>query len=631
MQDKPFFRLLLLFAVIFLTACSDNRDIIGTGLDITPQFSSIELNEAELNARLLLDGAQSADFVQPPEKHLFGDTDKIYWYKASLPKTVFPDNGEAEAYLLEIPYPLLDKVNIWFRGADKQLQHYQAGTQYPFVEREIKDVNFTFPVPALSDDDPLEVIFSVNTNSLLTVAVFAWEKSHWQAQQQNLKMWHGFLFGSIAILIFYNLFLSLSLKDTSYLYYILYLIGLGMINAINAGIGEQYLWPDTPGISTRSLLSVIAATTIFGLLFVNRFLDVRQHFPRLWIASVVVMIMVVPPAIPELLGYLDMGVINGILSGIVLLLTNIAMIYYFAVAIASYRKGIKQARFVIVAFSTFAFGYYWYQVFVYQGAAPSMLIMHMLEIGMVIEGLLLSFALADRFNLLTQEKEQIEKETLNTQLSFSKRLIQAQEAEREVFSNTMHDSIGHGLLVLKQNLEKITNGCQPDRSNAEQVAHFAAVCEQANYCAELLDDVRHMSHDLHPHLLKRLGLKTAIESTLERAFSSQDIEWQADVDDLPNNFEAEREITVYRVIQEVLNNILKHADASEVMLSLHVKKNEIIVDIKDDGQGFEVKREADDYFGINTMKGRIALFGGWFRINSHPHSGTHVAFCIPIN
>ncbi len=625
--------IILLLVTLLLSACTDTNILQHNGVDITQYFSTLELSKGELAAEQIMAGAAAAQFVHPAEKHLFGNTDKVYWYKATLPNRLFPhDSGDelATEYILEIPYPLLDKVNIWFRGRDGQLYHDYLGTQYPFVERTIKSASLAFPIPAAPPDEPIEVLFSVNTNSLMTVAVFIWEGKDWQAHQQKLEMWYGFLFGSILILIFYNLFLAISLKDTSYLYYILYLISLSMVNIINAGLAEQYLSPNSSGMSTRIALSFVVSTTIFGLLFVNRFLDIRHRFPKLWRASIIGIIIIIPPAIPELLGYFNMGALSGILTGFVLLLTNLAMIYYFAVAIASYRAGAKEARFVIVAFSTFAMGYYLYQSFVYQGVAPSILVVHMLEIGMVIEGLILSLALADRFHLITEEKKQIEGVALENQRTFSKRLIQAQEAERETFSNTMHDSIGHGLLVLKQNLEQITNGCQPDKNNAEQVAHFAAVCEQASYCGELLDDVRHMSHDLHPHLLKRLGLKAAIESTLERAFAAREIEWQADIDELPDNFEDEREITLYRVIQEALNNILKHANASEVMLTIERKNNNVVVNIKDDGQGFEANKEGQNYFGLNTMKGRITLFGGWFNIQSNQQSGTHLSFGIPI-
>jgi len=78
------------------------------------------------------------------------------------------------------------------------------------------------------------------------------------------------------------------------------------------------------------------------------------------------------------------------------------------------------------------------------------------------------------------------------------------------------------MLVLKQNLDKLASSQNPDQNNSE-TAYADELRSQAEYCGEILDDVRSMSHDLHPHLLKRLGLKSATESTMERAFSTRDI------------------------------------------------------------------------------------------------------------
>jgi signal transduction histidine kinase len=250
-------------------------------------------------------------------------------------------------------------------------------------------------------------------------------------------------------------------------------------------------------------------------------------------------------------------------------------------------------------------------------------------LGTLIEGVLLSFALSDRINLLSQEKERVEHEAMLAQQTFSKRLIQAQEKERETFSNTMHDSIGHGLLVLKQNLDKIVsakNGGQYDTdSNAKP-----SLQSQVEFCGEILHDVRRVSHDLHPHLLERLGLKSAIESTMERAFSTGDYEWQADIGNIPAGIDKNLEITIYRVIQESLNNILKHAGASEIILSLSCDSDSLEVNIKDDGNGFDLEELPFAGLGLHEMKDRIELFGGRFTIESSKEIGTHISFRVPV-
>jgi len=237
--------------------------------------------------------------------------------------------------------------------------------------------------------------------------------------------------------------------------------------------------------------------------------------------------------------------------------------------------------------------------------------------------------ISDRINLLSQEKERVEQEAMLAQQTFSKRLIQAQEKDRETFSNTMHDSIGHGLLVLKQNLNTIVMAIEGGKYGAASNTK-PSLQSQVEFCGEILHDVRRVSHDLHPHLLERLGLKSAIESTMERALSSGDYEWQADIGNIPADIDKSLEITIYRVIQESLNNILKHADASEIILSLRCDNNLIEVNIKDDGKGFDVEELSSAGLGLHEMKDRLELFGGRFTIDSLKGIGTHISFCVPV-
>ncbi len=408
-------------------------------------------------------------------------------------------------------------------------------------------------------------------------------------------------------------------------------MGLVLINAMVSGHSKIFLWPETELIDSRIILIVAAGTIIFALQFINHFLNVRSHFPRLWKASVWIMILIIPPAIAEFLG-LALGVANGILPVVILVLGNLGIFYYLGVSIASYRTGIKQARFVIVAFSAFSIGFYFYQTFLLQGAEPDIFLIHMLELGILAEGLLLSLALADRINLLSQQKEMAEREALLHQRDFSKKLIQAQEVEREKFSSALHDSIGHGVLVLKQNLTSLANDCLTNKGGRAgvNVAQKTAreIDLQANYCSEILTEVRQMSHDLHPHLLTRLGFKSAIQETMTRAFAAQDIHWQMDVDETPVEIDSERKNLIYRAIQESFNNILKHAHATEVILSLRVDQDKILVNIKDDGRGFDDKVFPDS-LGINNMRDRLKLFGGHLSIHSTPNIGTHLTISVP--
>jgi len=602
-----------LLMIVLLSGCMQSMHDTGYPQDITNLFSSTRIATDKLEITGMLDSVGNEDYRHPPERGGFGETGVTYLYRASIPARM----GNGGNRVLEVAYPLFDKVDVWIRQQDRQVKYYRSGSLRPFVERPIADPDVAFPLAASEGDT--EVIIAISTTTPLTFSVLLWTQEAWADHQLNTRLWYGTLFGSVGILVIYNLFLAFALKNASYFYYVCYLSALALVCAINSGYSEQYLWPDYGGVGTRVLLTIVALAVIFTLLFCNHFLGVRQLFPRTWKVSLYIMLPVIPFALPELFGYT-----SGLNVFIVILISDITLIYYISVSIAAYRAGLKQARYILVAFSMYIGGYVIYQLYLFTVIGPHPLAVHAIEFGILVEAIMLSLALADRINMITRQKEIAEESVLKTQRDLSRRIIMAQEQDRESFANTLHDSIGHGLLVLRQGLDQMLGKQQPDSPDAKSVRNLV------DYCADVLGDVRGLSRDLHPHVLRRLGLKAAVESTLERAMPSNGIEWVAEIRDTGDGLDSDVQLAIFRIIQEAINNIIKHAESSEVILSLHVNESHVAIDIKDDGIGFRVADGCNKGMGLSTMQGRAQLLGGNLTIESMLGMGTHIKIRIPI-
>jgi len=621
MHFRPF---LIAALLLLLIACSKHNDTDNPPVDISEQFLLATSASETLEPMEVLSGQADLDFkplLYPQDIAEFGNDS---WLKTSLVST----DKSSEAHILELPGHLFGQVDIWFELADGQVIHEYAGVRYPYVDRKVKHAGVAFNLPP-PGPDPVNVLIRIKSEAEMPVnfAALLWAEDAWDKYLFNQRAWYGIFLGAILILSFYNIFLAFSLRDKSYLYYVGYILSLTFVVILVSGLAEEYLWPQ--GKPRSFILMASGLGIFFAVSFVNTFLQLkRRNAGWYWFSTVLsiaaliygfmMMLSIRVPIIPQSFTATFMHILL-VLCGI----------YFIAVSVGSYLMGIKQARFLALSMLALLSGVVTYFLYTHGLIKYDRYLIHVLELGALIEGVLLSLALSDRINLLTQEKERAEREALASQRTFSKRLIQAQEKDRESFSNTMHDSIGHGMLVLKQNLETLASSQDPDQTHS--ATNYAdELRNQAEYCGEILDDVRAMSHDLHPHLLRRLGLKSAIESTMERAFSTKNIEWQADIDDIPAGFNKDREITIYRVIQECLNNILKHADATEVMLSLRNDNNTICVNIKDDGKGFDIKDESTSSQGLHEMRNRIELFGGRFEIESRHDAGTHVRFEISV-
>lgn len=542
------------------------------------------------------------------------------WLKTRLSTDIHPEKSR----IIEIPGHLFGWVDIWFVLSDGAVIHSRSGKRYPYEEREIQHAGTAFRVP-YNHGEPLDVIIRMQVGVPVNFAALLWEENQWDDFVFAQRTWYGIFLGSILIMVIYNLFFAAMLRDKSYLYYVGYILSLTMIVLLYSGLLEEYIWRD--GTWSIHIMFVAGTAIFFAIGFVNNFLNVKARSVKLyWVSTVVSVLALIFGIQLAFRIHIIPTVWTGTTMHILLLLGSV---YFFGMSLYSYFKGLKQARFLALSMIALIGGLVAYFLYTYAVVRYNILIIHAVEFGALLEGIILSLALADRINLLSIAKEKAEKKALATQRTFSRRLLLAQEADREIFSNTMHDSIGHGMLVLKQNLEKIAHTPQSGVTNDDDQSN-AALLKQVEYCGEILSDVRGLSHDLHPHLLKRLGLKSALESTLERAFSNTDIEWQADLEKPPDQINREHEIAIYRVIQECINNILKHAEASEVIVSLQLTNGKIEVNIKDDGIGFDDSQASGGNLGLHGMRERIHLFGGVFEVKTQPGKGTHIRFFLPV-
>jgi signal transduction histidine kinase len=611
--------------LLLLGACSKHGDSGNPPVDISDQFLLATSPWEAHEPMDVLSGQADLSFEPLDYPQDIAEFGHDSWLKTSL----LPADISLNASILELPGHLFGQVDIWFELAGGQVIHEYAGVRYPYVERKVKHAGVAFNLPPQGSDS-VNVLIRIRSEAAMPVNFTAllWAEDDWDNYLFNQRAWYGIFLGAILILSIYNIFLAVSFKDKSYLYYVGYILSLTFVVILITGLAEEYLWPQ--GKPRSYILMASGLGIFFAVNFVNTFLQLRRRKAGWYWFSTVLSIAALIYGFMMMLAIRVPLIPQSFTATFMHILLVLCGIYFIAVSVGSYLIGIKQARFLALSMLALLSGMVIYFLYTHGLIKYDRYLIHVLELGALIEGVLLSLALSDRINLLTQEKERVEREALASQRTFSKRLIQAQEKDREIFSNTMHDSIGHGMLVLKQNLETLASSQNSDPGNSK-TACGDELRSQAEYCGEILDDVRRMSHDLHPHLLRRLGLKSAIESTMDRAFSTRNIEWQADIDDIPTGINRDREITIYRVIQECLNNILKHADASEVMLSLRNDDDTIYVNIKDDGQGFDIEQASTTSQGLHEMRNRIKLFGGRFEIESGLDAGTHIRFEISVH
>jgi signal transduction histidine kinase len=215
--------------------------------------------------------------------------------------------------------------------------------------------------------------------------------------------------------------------------------------------------------------------------------------------------------------------------------------------------------------------------------------------------------------------------------SLSAQLINAQEAERIRISRELHDQMGQALTAMSINLAAVEKELPPEvaPTTRERLAETHWLADRT------LEQVRQLSFDLRPSMLDDLGLVPTLRWYVNRYAQMLNIEAEFEAMDLEERLPAEMETVLYRVAQEALTNIARHAEANKVHIRLERKKAQVRAFIEDDGQGFDVKEVAgrqvpERGMGLLGMRERVASLGGKFSIRSRPGRGTRLTIEIPI-
>jgi len=232
------------------------------------------------------------------------------------------------------------------------------------------------------------------------------------------------------------------------------------------------------------------------------------------------------------------------------------------------------------------------------------------------------FLYRNRHRKLLREREQLK-------LSYERELLKSQlEIQEQTFrhiSQEIHDNIGQMLSLAKLNLSTMDPSL-PD--NLEQ-----KISDSKKLVGQAIYDLRNLSHGLSTDYIADMGLARAIEHELEMVRKSGDYETLFESDGKSYSLDKQRELIIYRILQETVNNIIKHAASQKIIIHLHYSQEELTLSITDNGKGFDLTPLNEDTsfgLGIRNMHNRAKLMGAGFKISSTLGHGTSVILSVPV-
>src|SRR5271169_34951 len=211
--------------------------------------------------------------------------------------------------------------------------------------------------------------------------------------------------------------------------------------------------------------------------------------------------------------------------------------------------------------------------------------------------------------------------------SVSRRLIEAQEQERTRIARELHDDIGQRLALLIIELEQLRQ-VSPDLS-VEVCSRIAALQMRTT---EIASDVQSLSHELHSSKLEYLGIAAAMTAFCREVSDQQNVEVVFAHDEVPRTLPQEISLCLFRVLQEALQNALKHSGVRRFDVELRNSSNEIQLTVRDSGSGFDAEAALKTHgLGLISMAERVKLVGGRLSVDSQPHRGTTIRASVPLS
>ncbi|WP_409316261.1 7TM diverse intracellular signaling domain-containing protein [Pseudomonas sp. KCJK9016] len=350
-----------------------------------------------------------------------GYSRSAFWLKIDLHYR--PSNPAVQrTWLLELAYPPLDHLDLYLPDATGEYRLVrQTGDALPFASREIRQNNYLFTL-TFKPDQQQTVYLRLSSEGSIQAPVTLWSSTAY-LEDQPLRLYVlGLIYGVLLGMLVYNLFIYLSVRDTSYLYYIFYIASFGLYQLSVNGAAVEYFWPDNPWWANAATPFFIGCAGLFGSQFARSFLQTKNH--SRWLDRLLIALIVFGAVVIGLSLMTSYALALRLATTLALTFT----VVIFAAGILAWWRGLRVARYFIIAWSAFLLGGIVNTMMVL-GLLPNVfLTMYASQIGSAIEVALLSLALADRINAMREQQAQTlfdagqKLEALNQQLAHSNKL-----------------------------------------------------------------------------------------------------------------------------------------------------------------------------------------------------------------
>lgn len=550
----------------------------------------IELNEAIRGFESGRDKVSNEDVFNP------GIASKYYWFHFVLTN----ESKHHRQIMIDITNPRINKMTL-FERSDTILFKGTTGDFYPFNKRGIDHKNYIFPSELRAGETKHYYLYVDQVGHVLNLPVEIYHSQEYNRLNSRNYFTDGITYGILLFMALLTLVFFITTLHFLYIYYSLYIfVSIAWLLSY-FGLGFQYIWPMDPAYSTIGAPCFASLNLLLNIQICMVLLRVRENSRQLFkLGNVIKGILLLFALFPYFVdlnqhGYaLNNGYLVAFLSSVLLSVCYIVYIIFLYAFSGSFNAKFYLLANVLKVPSLINLALF------ELGITPGI---HNLEgfmqSGLLVEIAILTFAISKRYTLFKFRTFQ--------------RVIKAEEDQRQTFSKELHDGISNSLTSIRFHLQQLIKSANNPGYIKEQLH---VISENIGMVQA---EARNISHNLMPNYLKTNSVIDIIRlyiQALERNHEALEPGTNFPVFHFSSNkdnvqMHDDTKLHLFRVMQEIISNILKHSKATEVDIVITVKKTELVIVVSDNGIGLDPdERKKAKGNGLNNIYSRIKLING---------------------
>ena len=538
-------------------------------------------------------------------------------------------NEQVPELMLEVEYSNLDELEL-FEVIDGKVKSLGlTGDIYPFSHRPISNNNYVFsiqPKPAVKTGYYLIIN---NRNAILSFYLHLTQANHFkETDRWEYGLW-GIFTGVILIILVINTFMWYDTKDRIYFWYNTYIIFVMLHLYSDAGLGFQFIWNNFPAFNTYNPVYIMVWLALVAqIIFMQHFIgQTSTDRPFKWVNLYKYLVLITFGSIVFIQFFGLEGEHKFVYK------TLVSCTSYFVVGMVglatwslmdAYYQSEKLVRYYGFALGVQFLGYFFAMMInLLQdqgGSLPFEIETYtIVATSVLIDVAFFSYGLSYRYDFFKRKNQTLALEILKVQQELSSKVIETLEEERRRIAQDLHDDVGATLATAKGFLSTLTKKSEMN-ANTQHLLKSQELLDKAS------EDLRAISHNLMPKSFSKLGICRALEETIRKVSIRDAIDFNFISIGKEKRMDQKVEMQLFRIATELINTILKHANATEATLQLVYHHDYLNLIVEDNGR--ELEETDRKRSGFRNLQSRVALLNANIEIDSNTN-GTTVIIEMP--